>query len=81
MTTSKPQTITSVTARHRLSGELEYYRSRDVHATQYTVIGRCGAHLSALGWDAKDIIICSVTTESEDMITQSVRNRLIKPRA
>lgn len=78
---SKPQRITSVTARHRLDGSIEHYRSRDIFASKETVVARFGHFLASLGWEAKDIVITNVRTEKEDATTMAVRNRMIRPKA
>ncbi len=82
MTTApKPHRITTVTARHRSNASLEYYRSRDLYASRETIVARFGVYLASLGWEAKDVMITNVHTETEDVTTQQVRNRMIRPRA
>ncbi len=73
--------ITTVTARHRSTGELEYYRCRDTLATREDVIARCGVFLGSLGWKPQHVCITSVHTELESAETQKVRNRMIEPRS
>lgn len=80
-TTPRPQKIVSVTAKHRISGDLEHYRSRDTNASKETVIARFGHFLGTLGWKPEDIIILGARTEREDVTTMAIRNRMIRPRA
>jgi len=77
---SKPQKITSATARNRRTGHVEHYRCRDTRASREDVLARFGCFLATLGWKPADVLIVNVITEVEDNVTQSIRNRMVKPR-
>lgn len=79
---TRPQRVTTCTARNRRTSALEHYRCRDAKVNKEDVLARFGMHLgTTLGWKPGEIQITSCRTELEDNVTQSTRNRLIRPRA
>lgn len=78
-TPPKAQRVVSVTARHRVNGEIETYRIRDPRVSKEDAIARTGHWLASLGWKPQHIMITSAVVVKEDATTLALRNRLCAP--
>jgi hypothetical protein len=77
VTLPNPQRVITVTARNRRTGDLEHYRVRDPKMSREDAIALMGMWLNRLGWQRHEVMITHAKAETEDLVTQQIRSRMM----